>query len=188
MAPADASDASASKSSLLWAYQLRQEHVHLVGRIDGIEANLQSSTEKTNGFTQSFSDLQILMKTLESENDNLKSKISTIDKVVLCAVERLNHHLVTTPENISKIEADHGSLSLRVQQLANEAAELRTGIGHVENKCAVLETKQNTMAPSWLLKLKYKKEVDDSMFCNLCAVEMNSALLIPRCDYSARVR
>jgi predicted nucleic acid-binding Zn-ribbon protein len=186
MAPTDTNDASASKSSLLWAYQLRQEHVHLVGRIDNIDADLHSSAEKTNGFTQSFSDLRTLIKALESENGNLKSEMNAMNDVLLCTVKRLDHYHKKTPENISKIQADHGSLSIRVQQLAHDAAELRAGIQHVENKCAVLEKKQIAMAPSFLLKLKYKKKVDESMFRNLASDYMIYALLISHRNCSAR--
>jgi chromosome segregation ATPase len=166
MAPRDLTDASASKTSLLWAYQLRQEHVHLVGRIDSIDADLHSSTEKTSEFRQSFSDLQALVKTLEAENRALKNELRSMNGELSGAMERLNLFLKTIPENINKIEDGFESMALRVKELAKDALELRIGIGKVENKCALLEKKQVDMKPTLLLRLKYSKKAADA--CMLC--------------------
>jgi chromosome segregation ATPase len=143
MAPLDPPDPSTNKSSLLWAYHLRQENIHLVGRIDSIGSELVSANEKTLGVQQSFSALETRLKILEAEkqaeNQELRHEMRSLMRNLSGAIEDATLQIRAIRDEMMGLRTTVESAILRVKEIEEDAAELRAGLCNVEDKCALVQ-------------------------------------------------
>ena len=146
MAPVDQPDSSTNKSSLLWAYHLRQENIHLVDRIDSIGADLASANEKTLGVQQSFSNLESRLKTLEAENHELRDGMKSLKQRFSEAIEPTTVQIRTIRDEMTELRTGLESATLLVKAIEEDAAELRAGLSNVENKYALIVQKHIGMS------------------------------------------
>ncbi|KAL1963375.1 hypothetical protein VTN77DRAFT_8391 [Rasamsonia byssochlamydoides] len=129
MAPRDQPDPSTNKSSLLWAYHLRQENIHLVDQIDSIGAELVSANKKTLAVQQGFSDLATLVKTLQAENHELRDETRSLK-------EKLSETIELALQIRTELGSSLESVILRVKALEDDDVELQAALGNFENKYA----------------------------------------------------
>lgn len=130
--------ASSSKTSLLWAYQLRREHVHLVDRIDGMSTELISSTNKSQICEGHLSSLKNLVTTLQGENDTLKNEVTLVRTKLTASIEDINQQITqivssnNTAEDVTKqLELDFRSMGLQITELSKCVSELKGEIANV---------------------------------------------------------
>ncbi|CRG88340.1 hypothetical protein PISL3812_05370 [Talaromyces islandicus] len=168
--PSDANDGSttgSSKSSLLWAYQLRKEHIHLVNRIEDVNSDLLSCSSKATEHQQNLSNLERLVKSLQAENYSLKNEVTVVRDRFTASLDQVNKQVAAATssgqeakeESVAKLERDFEHMGLRVKELTQGMAELRMGMAGIEKKCECLAMKQMQFA-SWQAKTSPPKKPD----------------------------
>jgi chromosome segregation ATPase len=137
------SDAPAisSKTSLLWAYQLRREHVHLVDRIDDMNTQLISYTNQSQTCEQNVSNLESLVKTLQAENYTLKNEVTLVRTKLTARIEDINQQItrIVSGDNAVKdatrqLELDFRGMGVQVLELSKCVSELKGKIANATNQ------------------------------------------------------
>ncbi|KUL88337.1 hypothetical protein ZTR_05021 [Talaromyces verruculosus] len=133
--------ASSSKISLLWAYQLRREHVHLVHRIDDMDTQLISSTNQSQTCEQNLSSLEGLVKTLQAENYTLKNEVALLRTKLTARFEDIAQQItqIVNDDNTAKdatkqLELDFKGMGLQVSELSKCVSELKGELANVANQ------------------------------------------------------
>jgi hypothetical protein len=153
----DAAVGSSSKPFLLWAYQLRREHVHLVGRIDGMDVQLVSCTNKTEAHEQNLSNLETLVRSLQTENYTLKNEVTLVRTNLAMKIEDISRQITTIVRDgvmkdaTKRLELGFIDMGLQVSELSNRMSEFKADIAkvttvvdrNVENQ----EARQRELAP-----------------------------------------
>lgn len=144
------SNSAAPKTALLWAYQLRQEHTHLVKRIDDVGACLSSTTERAAASEKCVADLQAQVRTLEAENHALHARIAALSTEFTTAVENISSQLTASTatnacENASssssamqELQTQHETMARSLQESAEAATALQARVRALEEKCEQL--------------------------------------------------
>ncbi|KAL1991602.1 hypothetical protein VTN49DRAFT_4910 [Thermomyces lanuginosus] len=137
------------KTSLLWAYQLRQEHIHLVKRIDDVGARLSSTMERATASEQRVADLQTQIRALEADNHALHARIAALSTEFTSAVENLSSQLTTKTTTTISSDASSNSvmqelrtqyeiMAKSMQEGVEAAAALQERVRALEEKCEQL--------------------------------------------------
>lgn len=141
MAPQDHLGPSTNKSSLLWAYHLRQENIHLVNRIDCIGLDVVTANKTTLAVQQSCSNLETRVEGLERENPKLRDEIRSLKEELSKTIELVSQIRAKKDDEMAELRASIESLNLRVKAIEDDDAELRAGLSNVENKCELIVQK-----------------------------------------------
>lgn len=133
--------ASSSKTSLLWAYQLRREHVHLVDRIDDMNTQLISYNNQSHTCEQNLSTLESLVKTLQAENYTLRNEVTLIRTKLTSRIEEITQqitHIVSgdnaVRDTTEQLELDFKGMGLQVSELSKCVSELKGELANVANQ------------------------------------------------------
>lgn len=133
--------ASSSKTSLLWAYQLRREHVHLVDRIDDVNTQLISYNNQSRTCEQNLSTLESLVKTLQAENYTLKNEVTLVRTKLTARIEDITQQITqfASGENATKdatkqLELDFKGMGVQMSELSKCVSELKGEIANVANQ------------------------------------------------------
>jgi hypothetical protein len=168
----DGSTAVSSKTSLLWAYQLRKEHIHLVNRIEDVNSDLLSCSSRATEHHQNLSNLERLVKSLQTENYTLKNEVTIVRDKFAASLDQVNKQVaaaMTTTKNgreertkeekesLAKLECGFEHLGLRMEELAQGMVELKMGMAGMEKKCECLAVKQMELA-AWQGKMPPPKK------------------------------
>lgn len=130
----DATGGSSSKSSLLWAYQLRREHVHLVERIDGIDLRILSCTQKAEACEQNVSNLESLVKSLQTENYTLQNEVTVVRAKLTTKIEGIGQQMnflasgSVIKDATKKLELENQNMALQMSELSKSMAGLKKEI------------------------------------------------------------
>lgn len=140
----DAGDAAAgsSKTALLWAYQLRREHVHLVDRLDGMEMQLISSTDRTQANEQNLATLETLVKTLQAENHTLTNEVTLVRTKLNARIEDLNQQIRACVGDNSSFKEVTQNLQCEFRSFAVQLSDLLLNVSEVKDKIAHVELRQ----------------------------------------------
>ncbi|KAK1140538.1 hypothetical protein N8T08_010284 [Aspergillus melleus] len=120
-------------SSLLWAHQIRREHIHLVQQIDILKADIAVATETMNDLKR---DLEKV--TRQVEDTKICNALVKGDLVLLEC--RLDTRLHTMLERINSLEKENGLLKTRVEVL--EAERQRGGEHHQREAPSTVSQRQ----------------------------------------------
>jgi chromosome segregation ATPase len=163
--PSDANDGSSavsSKSSLLWAYQLRKEHIHLVNRIEDVNSDLLSCSSRATENHQNLSNLERLIKSLQTENYSLKNEVTIVRDRFTASLDQVNKQVAAAitnireakeeEESLARLKRDFDLMGLRVKELTQGMAELKMGMAGIEKNCECLAMRQTEFA-SWQAKM-----------------------------------
>lgn len=147
--------ASSSKTSLLWAYQLRREHVHLVDRIDDMSTQLISSTNKSQICDDHLSSLESLVKTLQAENCTLKNEVTLVRTKLTASIEDINQQITqivsvnNAAEDVTKqLELDIRGMGHQVTELSKCVSELKGEIANVAYQIGALAAQEVDVEPT----------------------------------------
>ncbi|RAO72308.1 uncharacterized protein BHQ10_008320 [Talaromyces amestolkiae] len=147
--------ASSSKTSLLWAYQLRREHVHLVDRIDDMSTQLISSTNKSQICDDHLSSLESLVKTLQAENCTLKNEVTLVRTKLTASIEDINQQITqivsvnNAAEYVTKqLELDIRGMGHQVTELSKCVSELKGEIANVAYQIGALAAQEVDVEPT----------------------------------------
>ncbi|KAH8694114.1 hypothetical protein BGW36DRAFT_399270 [Talaromyces proteolyticus] len=170
--PDDLSSGPASKGSLLWAYQLRKEHVHLVRRLEDTTTDLLAYSSKVTEHQQTLSNLETLLKGLQTENYDLKNEVTTVRDKFATSLELVNKRVtaiftawqerVREEGVVKKMQGDLDDVAAQVKELAEGMAEVKLNVVNVENKCECLATKQLELARLNQGKVEVLKKAEKS--------------------------
>lgn len=167
MPPSEANDGStgSSKSSLLWAYQLRKEHIHLVNRIEDVNSDLLSCSSRATEHHQNLSNLERLVKSLQTENYSLKNEVTIVRDRFSASLDQVNKQVAVAiangreEESLARLEREIENMGLRVKELVQGMLELKMGMAGMEEKCECLAVKQMELE-SWQAKIPPPKKPD----------------------------
>lgn len=182
--PSEANDGStivSSKSSLLWAYQLRKEHIHLVNRIEDVNSDLLSYSSRATEHHQNLSNLERLVKSLQTENYTLKNEVTMVRDRFAASLDEVNKQVAAAmatatttangreeakkakeeEESLAKLECGFERLGLRMKELTQGMVELKMGMAGMEKKCECLAMKQMELA-EWQGQMPPPKKKPDS--------------------------
>lgn len=147
--------ASSSKASLLWAYQLRREHVHLVDRIEDMNTQLISSASKSHTCEQNLSNLEGLVKTLQAENHTLKNEVTLVRTKLTSRIEDINQQItqIVNSDSVVKdvtkqLELDFRSMGLQVSDLSKSLSQLKGDIANMANQQRAHTAQEIDVAPT----------------------------------------
>lgn len=133
--------ASSSKTSLLWAYQLRREHVYLVDRIDDVNTQLISYNNQSRTCEQNLSTLESLVKTLQAENYTLKNEVTLVRTKLTARIEDITQQITqfASGENATKdatkqLELDFKGMGVQMSELSKCVSEFKGEIANVANQ------------------------------------------------------
>ncbi|OKL58286.1 hypothetical protein UA08_06748 [Talaromyces atroroseus] len=158
----DAAGGSSSKTSLLWAYQLRREHVHLVERIDGMDFRLVSCTNKTETHEQNLANLETLVRSLQAENYTVKNEVTLMRTKLATRIENISQQISAIVNDgamkdaTEKLETGVRDMGLQVSELSNRMSEFKADIAkvttgvtrnieHQEPRQTALESRQDNL-------------------------------------------
>lgn len=132
---------TSSKTSLLWAYQLRREHVHLVDRIDDMNTQLIYATNRSQKYDQNLATLESLVKTLQAENYTLKNEVTLVRTKLTTRIEDINQQITrivsgnTAVKDVTKqLGLEFRGMELQVSELSKCVSELEGEIINVANQ------------------------------------------------------
>ncbi|EED12260.1 conserved hypothetical protein [Talaromyces stipitatus ATCC 10500] len=132
---------SSSKTSLLWAYQLRREHVHLVDRIDDMNNQLLSCSDKSQACGQHLSNLESLVKSLQAENYTLKNEVTLVRTKLTARIEDINQQIASflgsdnAVKDVTKqLELEFRGMGLQLAELSESVSELRGEITNIAKR------------------------------------------------------
>ncbi|PCG91445.1 Hypothetical protein PENO1_093840 [Penicillium occitanis (nom. inval.)] len=147
--------ANSSKTSLLWAYQLRREHVHLVDRIDDMNTQLVSSVNKSQTCEQNLSTLESLVKTLQAENYTLKNEVTLVRTKLTARIEDITQQIthIVSGDNAAKdatkqLELDFKGMGHQVSVLSKSVSELKGELVNVANQKGSHTTQEVAVEPT----------------------------------------
>lgn len=157
--PSEANDGSAivsSKSSLLWAYQLRKEHIHLVNRIEDVNSDLLSYSSSATEHHQNLSNLERLVKSLQTENYTLKNEVTMVRDKFSASLNQVNKQVAAAmiindreektkkedKQSLVKLQRGFERLGLHMNELTQGMVELKMGMAGMEKKCECLAVTQ----------------------------------------------
>lgn len=100
-------------SSLLWAHQIRREHIHIVNQFDILKTDLNVATETMN-------DLKRDIETLSRQVEDIKQCNAHTQGNLLHLEARLNERVHTMLERINDLEKENGLLKTRLDILERE--------------------------------------------------------------------
>lgn len=138
-AAAAAAGGASSKTSLLWAYQLRREHIHLVNRIDDMNLQLVSCTNKTDTHDQTLSNLENLVKGLQAENYTLKNEVTLVRSKLATRIEDVSQQIAGFVSGdgammrsaTKELELGLRDMGFQVQKLSNQMSEFKADVAKV---------------------------------------------------------
>uniref|UniRef100_A0A093VIV1 Uncharacterized protein n=1 Tax=Talaromyces marneffei PM1 TaxID=1077442 RepID=A0A093VIV1_TALMA len=129
---------SSSKTSLLWAYQLRREHVHLVDRIDDMSTQLVSYNDKSQTYEQNLSTLDGLVKTLQAENYTLKNEVTLVRTKLTARIEGISQQITAflSGDNAAidatkQLKLEFRAMGLQMSELSKSVSGLKGEIASV---------------------------------------------------------
>ncbi|KAI9045608.1 uncharacterized protein KD926_008024 [Aspergillus affinis] len=122
-------------SSLLWAHQIRREHIHLVHQIDTLKADLAVATDTMN-------DLRHDLEALTSQVEDTKQCNAQVEGTLLRLEDRLNEQLHTILERMNGLETENGLLKTRVEVL--EAERQHAGEHRERESSGIVSQRQKT--------------------------------------------
>ena len=142
-----------SKSSLLWAYQLRKEHIHLVNRIEDVNSDLLSCSSKVSEQHHNLSNLETLVKTLQADNYTLKNEVTTVRDRFAASLDRVHKQISSVSdsrdikeESLAKLTGDFERMERRISEMTQGMLELKMGMVSMQKKCDCLAKKQIELA------------------------------------------
>lgn len=105
-------------SSLLWAHQLRREHVHIVNQIDTLRADIAVATETMNDLKESLEALNRQVEETEQQTTHNQANLLQLE-------DRLNGRLHSVLERINDLETENGVLKTRLEALERQREDER---------------------------------------------------------------
>lgn len=129
---------SSSKTSLLWAYQLRREHVHLVDRIDDMGTQLVSCNNKSQTYEQNLYNLESLVKTLQAENYTLKNEVTLVRTKLTARIEDINQQITSFAGGDSALKDVTTQLEVELRTMGVQVAELSKSVSELKGETTTI--------------------------------------------------
>ncbi|KAH8426732.1 uncharacterized protein LDX57_004465 [Aspergillus melleus] len=120
-------------SSLLWAHQIRREHIHLVQQIDILKADIAVATDTMNDLKQGLEELTRQVEDTRQCNAQLQGNLLQLEG-------RLDTRLHSMLGRINGLESENGLLKTRVEVL--EAERQRGGEHHEREATSTVSQRQ----------------------------------------------
>ena len=108
-------------SSLLWAYEIRRENIHLADEIHKAKADLSSTVDTINDVNQNVKELSRQVK--QAETNAIKN--------LQCLDTRITHGTNNLIRRVEALEIENGRLKAELENVGNECAARSKGFSLV---------------------------------------------------------
>ncbi|GAB1198923.1 hypothetical protein APSETT444_008253 [Aspergillus pseudonomiae] len=108
-------------SSLLWAYEIRRENIHLADEIHKAKADLSSTVDTINDVNQNVKELSRQVK--QAETNAIKN--------LQCLDTRITHGTNNLLRRVEALEIENGRLKAELENVGNECAARSKGLSLV---------------------------------------------------------
>ncbi|KAE8407310.1 hypothetical protein BDV37DRAFT_280215 [Aspergillus pseudonomiae] len=108
-------------SSLLWAYEIRRENIHLADEIHKAKADLSSTVDTINDVNQNVKELSRQVK--QAETNAIKN--------LQCLDTRITHGTNNLIRRVEALEIENGRLKAELENVGNECAARSKGLSLV---------------------------------------------------------